>query len=235
MSTTTKSPRVAIVNVANGHWYPRGAARLIESLKPWEWAVSPRMWINTYPRNSPTHEQSPYVFKTYAMAEVFRDFDVLLWVDASCWCVRDPSPLIAHIMEHGYYMQANGPAMGEWCSDEALKIFGITREESMKIPEISTMVMGINTRRVGGEMFLCDWIAMGTRGAFRGPHTNGATGRNPGFCSDDPRVKGHRHDQTAASFIAHRLGMVGIPRPKFVAYDADGNANDTTIFLSRGL
>lgn len=59
-------------------------------------------------------------------------------------------------------------------------------------------------------------------------------GRNPGLVSSDPRVRGHRHDQTALSIIAHQIGMHElIERPRFTAYQ--GSETGETVLVNRGM
>ncbi len=51
--------------------------------------------------------------------------------------------------------------------------------------------------------------------------TSGTSGRDHGFVSADPRVKGHRMDQTVLSIYANLFGMTNfIKRPKFTGYAA---------------
>jgi hypothetical protein len=79
------------------------------------------------------------------------------------------------------------------------------------------------------------WCWQDPRQVITGHHTNiGHKGRNVGFVSADPRVKGHRHDQTALSILAHRIGMDElIDRPKFTAYL--GSETEETVLVNQGM
>jgi hypothetical protein len=52
------------------------------------------------------------------------------------------------------------------------------------------------------QQFVFDYQARAIDGTFKGPWDNSGN-----KASSDPRVLGHRHDQTAASVIATRCGM----------------------------
>ena len=110
---------------------------------------------------------------------------------------------IDQIVKDGYLLLRNGWWSGEWCSDAALEPLGITREESMTIPHIMACVMGLDLRVERSVEFLEKYYEK----ANDGVSFIGAWDNKSGQVSKDPRVLGHRHDQTAASVIAWKLGM----------------------------
>ena len=68
--------------------------------------------------------------------------------------------------------------------------------------------------RFGGNIWY-RWGSLHAQGAFRGPHFNQPSvgivesgGKWSGWCSDDPRCEGHRHDESALSYVLHSLGLV---------------------------
>ena len=81
----------AIVNFAKGGWYPRAQERLKISLKDCE---IPQFYFTDESQfNSPTHQQNPYAFKLYAFEYLKKQgYTQILWVDASMWAVKDPTP-----------------------------------------------------------------------------------------------------------------------------------------------
>jgi len=209
-----------ITVVALGGWYPRGAARLIEKF----YEVSPGYrivpWINTLPPGAPANvvhngrDYTGYCAKPFAL-RTLRDYgaDIGILLDAAFYPIRPINPLVDHIAQYGYYLCENGYNVGEWCQDSSLEPLGITREEAFRIPEVSSYCVGLNFHWDACNRLLDD--------------------RNAGFCSNDPRVKGHRHDQTALSVIAYRLGFdKRIARPKFTAYC--GTETKETVLVNRG-
>lgn len=232
----------ALVTCAIGGWYPRGAARLIESLERQGCTIPLYSWINVYPPESPT--DLPYRSKPHAMRHAQSlGHDIVIWIDAAFYAIRPINPLIEHIARIGYYLVDNGAIVGEWCRDAALAPLGIDRETSMRITEASSYCVGLNFHDARCRELLNRWTETAHHpDIFPGPHTNTAhpdfkpPARNAGWCSDDPRVKGHRHDQTALSVIAWQLGMFQLtPRPVFCDYAHDDVvADERTLMLNSG-
>lgn len=231
----------AVVCVGVGGWYPSGVARLLQSLSETNPEMMAYAWVNQYPPDSP---EMPYCSKPFAMLEAFRrGHDVVIWLDAAFYAIKPLDPLLDQIKRDGYFLTRNGPPMGEWCKDAALEPLGITREQSFSIPEVSTYCVGLDlslwTNRAFA--FLTRWARLAADGiTFPGAHTNnganpGATGRTVAFCSADPRVKGHRHDQTAASAIAWSVGMDKLTeRPRITDY-RQPTQHPETLLVNQGM
>ncbi|MEM8805109.1 MAG: hypothetical protein AAGF01_03565 [Cyanobacteria bacterium P01_G01_bin.38] len=97
--------------------------------------------------------------------------------------------------------------MGTYCKDEALETLRISRSESFELPSCWSCVLGLDLDHPRAAEFLQTWKEKAAdRITFPGPKWSGAYGW-PKIASQDPRGKGHRHDQTAASVIAYKLGM----------------------------
>ena len=217
--------RVAVGTIAIGGIYPQLAARMIERFA----AVCPGYevdaWVNVKPAPAPVmivdgYDYTAYCAKPFVLDALEADIAILL--DASFFPVRDILPLMEHIQNHGYYFCDNEFKVGEWCSDLCAGAMGIAREYLWDVPEISSYCVGLDMRRANCKVLMQKWkeAALDPQ-IFPGRHSAGSAGRNHGFVSTDPSVKGHRHDQTALSIIAHRLGMQTlVKRPKFTAYAA---------------
>lgn len=179
-----------------------------------------------------------YAFKPYALREAYRmGMRYLLWADASVWALKPIEPIFRKIKEDGHLFFHNGYAVfheghsiGEWCRDSALPKLKLTREESLKMPEITTSFFGLDMGRFDSQIFLEDWLAYAQDGEtfVLEPRTN-----DKGQCSSDTRVKGHRYDQTAASVLVERLGMKRTHMPYFYAYHE--KRGPWTIFVNRGM
>jgi hypothetical protein len=237
----------AIVNLSIGDRYARMAPRLAESLRAVGESAVLKQWVDSYPPSVPPGHDLPiaaYCAKPYAMFEAWlKGSNVILWLDSACYAVKPLDPLWEQIERDGYYIQENGWNVGQWCSDAALKTLEIAREESFLIPECSSMVIGLDLRRADCRSFMYSWGRLAAdKITFPGAHTNdngkatelGVGYRNVGHVSDDPRVLGHRHDQTAASVLAHRLKWKMTPRPIFVDYFADPQ-DERTLIVNRGI
>ena len=220
--------KVGIATVGLGNHYPQLVARMLQRFD----AVSPgynvQAWVNTTPPGTPftfvdSYNYTAYAAKPFAMhALQFDGCDIAILLDAAFYPVRDIKPLIDHIEEVGYYFCNNEFKVGEWCSDACMKEFGLTREALWQIPELSSYCVGLDLRRGECKQLLAQWrSAAYNQRMIAGRHTAGGVGRNHGFVSDDPAVKGHRHDQTVLSIIAYQFGMQElVKRPKLTAYAA---------------
>ena len=114
----------------------------------------------------------------------------------------------------GYWFANNGWSVGEWCADHALEPLGIARDEAFPIPQTSAGCFAIDVSNPTVSLLLDEWheLAMNTD-AFKGPWTNGNN-----EASSHPRVRGHRHDQTAISVLIWRHGLHLTPCPLHYSY-----------------
>ncbi len=111
-----------------------------------------------------------------------------------------------------------------------------------QIPHVVATCFGLSMKHAIGRDFLNQYLALARDTlAFRGPWTNSRG--NPGAKRDGVRiddcgpadVRGHRHDQTAASVIAYRLGMELTDPPEVFAYGKVGEVFDPrTIMIADG-
>lgn len=221
--------KVIITTVGIGGHYPRAAARMIERFNADSPGYEIQAWVNTLPPGAPKdvivdgYDYTAYCGKPFAL-EYARQSGATqaILLDAAFFPIRDILPMVEHIQRNGYYLCRNGFKVGEWSSDASLKYFGVSRDAAFEMEEISSYCFGIDFAQMqGAPGVLSRWCAAAVQpDVFPGPHTaTGGEGRNQGFVSDDPRVKGHRHDQTALSIIAHQLGMDKFSdRPFLTAY-----------------
>lgn len=137
-----------------------------------------------------------------------------------------------------YQSCADTPPEYGMTSEHAL---GNARSVNRRIPHVVATAFGLNVRSEIGAAFLAEYyrLASETR-AFCGPWSNvigpGGSGHpaNTGRawrCGPDD-VRGHRHDQTAASVIAWRLGMTLTNAPDVFAYR--GGEIEQTILVADG-
>lgn len=233
-----------IACIAYGGWYPRGAARLIQSMHDKSPGFEVLAWVNVLPPGAPgkviesDYDYTGYVAKPFAMLHMLNtDADIGIVCDASFYALREIHPLVQHISMEGYYLCKNGNLAGEWVSDRSLNYLGIDRRKALEIEEASSYCVGLNFHHEKCRELARAWADSWR--AIPGPHTNtmasdGHIGRNPGFCSAHPRVRGHRHDQTTLSILAWELGMRDLTeRPKFTAYL--GSETEETVLVNRGM
>lgn len=192
-----------ILNFASGGWYPRGQERLIKSLLAIHTTIHGWFTASEMAMGCPTHQEAPYAFKP-AMFEMARQrgFRSALWCDAAVWAIKPLEPIFEYIERVGHVLFFNG-MVGNWSTDRALESFGIDRNTAMDINEIAGCCLGLDFKSERSLEFLRIWLEKSRDGkTFPGAWSNEYK-----ECSQDPRCRGHRHDQTAASIIAWRLGM----------------------------
>ena len=171
-----------------------------------------------YPPGCPAHLEVPFAFKPYCFAEARESgAELVLWLDSSCVPVRPLDGLFDELDRDGYLLFANGTRrVGQWSSDLALDRLGVPREEAMCIPEVNAAALGLDLTSDVGKAFLDRWLEEARAGlAFRGvreplvgPDDYKDVKWNRGNrVSADPRVRGHRHDQTVAGVVAFELGL----------------------------
>lgn len=202
-----------IVNVGFGGWHPKGSARLERSLIYHGFEGHIQTWTNGLPPDCPPHDHTPYGMKVKAIEWAINEgYDRIMWLDSSVWAIRYPKNHFDAIAQQGYYMVDSGWVCDQWTNDNCLNYFGLTRDKAGDIPMISAGILGLSMRHEIAREFFAQWKNAMNAGAFRGSWT-----ADPNEGSGD-RYRGHRHDQSCASIIAHRLGMVAYPRDLYDMY-----------------
>lgn len=244
--------RIVTTVAYHGH-YAKGLARIIREFarhSPFdERETFLQGWLNTFPTAgmySENIDDSPhldgynymgYCIKPFALQWAAKSGAELgLLIDASVYPIADISPLWDFIAEDGYYFGASGFKIGQWVSDRMLGHFGLERDSLMNVPEVASGVVGLDFRRNVCRELLKRWCDAWPW--FPGPHSNIHAEtkewayRNEGFCSNDPRCLGHRHDQSALSIIAHQMGFTDLtPWPRFVSYGAAKATSETCLVI----
>lgn len=244
----------SIISVATPGPYQKGLARLRAAVPDFnEKRIVLNMWDGGLPRGCPPHSKIPYAMKAYALRDAaMQGADLLLWCDSSVVPVRSMEPLWERIERDGYWISHNGFTNYEWTADSAYAAlfpeavatghWEEMREINRRIPHVLATAFGLNARHEKGRTFLNEYFRLASEtAAFCGPWintnypgSNVGRGGLAGSCGP-PDVKGHRHDQTAASVLAWRLGFNLTSPPDLVAYPSvDGKLDERTILLIDG-
>lgn len=166
------------------------------------------LWDQCYPASSPLQQSAHGAFKPFCFWDAYiQGYNVILWLDASIRIHSQLEPVFKLLEEDGYLIFCEDHSLGAYCKDDALARLGLDRESSFHLPSCWSCVLGLDLRNVVSRRFLYEWRQRALDGiTFPGPKWSGTKGW-PRTASDDLRVKGHRHDQTAASAIALTLNM----------------------------
>src|SRR5271157_2718391 len=195
----------AVVTVAVGDFFITMQRSLIVKLRVYGHDAALVAFTDELPLNSPPHEEVPFAFKPHAIqAALDCGFTSIMWMDASVVPLRSTAPLWELIEKQGYWFSGNlkGWNCGQWTCDAALPLLGLSRVDAFEIPQMAATAFGLDFTHAIARAFFNEYMRFAKNGAFVGPFGNFLH-----EASQDERVMGHRHDQTAASVIAHRLGM----------------------------
>jgi len=222
------SKKCIILTGSMGSWYQKGAERLERSLIFHGYAFDFRDFgiIND------TYDQScPYNIKASSIEwAVEMGYEIIIWLDASFWALRDITPFLDIVNGEGYYLGMSGYTCAQTCSDNQLKYFGISRDQAELIHETSSGAMGFNMENPTAKSFVSQFIKAAKDGAFKGSrlHDNQSKDERFLFC---------RQDQSCASVIAHNLGMKLTPFGEQVAYYPEGDKSilEKVIFTLKGM
>ena len=218
-----------VMNFAIGQWFPRGQARLKDSLIH-HGTDCDRLFFDHYPEGCPTHSDVPWGFKLWSFGEALRrGHRYALWCDAAVWAVKDLTPVFNHIGDHGhFFFTYHDFDCDQTANDNCLKHFGLERTEAAKIESIYACVMGLDLHNPRSLEFLYKWQDAMMAGCFNGDGKPGATD------GSGPRYKFHRHDQVTASIIIHQLGM-SVTDAGYLAQSYAERMPETVCLTTRGM
>src|ERR1035437_2760122 len=210
---------IALVNYSSPvGWYIDGQKILVKTMKECGYNGAVYVFQDNEVLGSPSHFDNPYAFKIHAIQFALNQgHDVVWWMDSSIYPVKDISPILKIVEEKGYFFEKCGFDASMWTNDKTLKYFNITRDEAEKITLFSAGFMILDFRKKVVVDFFEQFKNSCEAGMFKGKWNN-----NDKTESNDERCKGHRHDLSCASIIAHKLNMVCSPCGDFLSYVGDG-------------
>ncbi len=194
--------KTAVVTFASGR-FAKNAGPFRNKIKTHSPDIDVFVFSNEAEIGAPSHVQSPYAFKVYAI-EAVRDmgYEVVMWCDSIIALVRPLETIIPEIEKVGVYLAEDGWKTGMFANDKCLDYFGVTRDQAMEISAVWACFMGFDFKNPVTYEFMRRWKKASQDGVFVGKASN-----STGSESADPRCKGHRHDQSCAELISHQMGI----------------------------
>lgn len=193
----------AIVNLSTKKYW-RGQDRLIQSMEGKTSCSDLLMFKSEQEVGSPAHKENNYGFKVKAIQKaISKGYSIVLWLDASMYVIKDLQSIFDLIEKDGYFFQDSGWLNNQWTNERTTEYFG-TNEGKM----LSSGVLGLNFNSPIASEFFQEWYKSMNDGMFNGSHDN------------------HRHDQSCASIIAHKLNMKLQEGNSYFIY---GNLDEETI------
>lgn len=190
-----------VLSIGVGQKYGEGVERLGQSLLVNAPGSDHRLWTK-WPDWTPTHQNVPYAFKPECLNWAREQgYEQAVWADTACILVNPLDGLLKQLARDGVVFPYSPFRISEWCSDACLVAMGLTRREvKALVPSMWACTISMDFRNETTNQFLDDWLAYSRDGvSFHGSHTNENC-----EVSNDPSVKGHRHDQTVATILAFR-------------------------------
>lgn len=186
-----------------------------------------QFWRGSLPLGSPSHQVNPYGFKAHALTSAYclrSRPTTLLWCDSCILPIRPLGPVWEKIERDGYFFIRNGFENYQWTANSTYPILfpvehaaswsikgveqppgALARATNRTIQHVVGGCFGLSLLHPKGREFLSEFQRLCDAGAFVGPWTGGIGVQ-------------HRHDQTASSVIAWRLGMKLTDAPEIFAY-----------------
>lgn len=191
-----------IVNVSTDK-YRKGQKRLATSLRN-KTNAAILLFESEEEVGAALHAEMNYSFKPMAIIKAYEaGYRQILWLDASMKAIKDLEPIFEVIERDGYFFQDSGWPNSRWTHTAALEYFGTDEGEML-----SSGVLGLDLDSEIGYKFFDTWTQAMRDGMFNGSWDN------------------YRHDQSAASLIAFKMGLKLQAGNTFFVY---GDENEPTI------
>lgn len=194
--------------------YARGQKRLAASLNGHK-----KLMLNDYTAiGSPTHKESPYEFKIWAIEKAFELDPIVLWADSSLWRVGDLSKIEKIIIEEGFFAEEAGHYCKDWCNAHCREVMNFKEDEHHFIM-FSAGLIGLNKDNSDAMLWFEMWKDAAENGCFRGDWHN------------------HRHDMVVGSILAQRLELKYQRGGSHLSYIGPGytKPEEGTVFYLQGL
>lgn len=189
-----------IVSFADNNHYGRMMKRLEQSLKG-NFDGDFLGFTSSQSIGAPEHSEIPYGFKPFAIQKAIEHgYDLILWADSQVYAKSNVQPVFDYIQNHYSLIFDNiGFSLGDYTNDKTLNHFSINREQSWKIKMVNAKVFGLDANG-SFDYWFQDYKNL--IDLYKGEWTNKFNSE-----SEDMRCKGHRHDQSVLSCLAHKYNL----------------------------
>lgn len=203
-----------VVNVSTERYW-QGQTRLIKSLTDYSPDIDVLTFGSELEVGAAPHSENNYSFKPMAILKAYElGYRQILWLDASMNVIRDIAQVFDIIDKDGYFFVDSGWPNSRWTNEFANEYFGTNDGEML-----SSGILGVDLTNSTAYAFFDAWTQSMRDGIFNGDWET------------------HRHDQTAASLIAYKMGMKLQEANTFMVYGKEGNQfiTDKTLILADGI
>jgi len=157
-----------------------------------------------YPEWCVKHTEVPFAFKYYIIKHCFElGYKNVLYIDSSVYPKNNLDGIWNILNTYGYFLVNNYHTVGEYSHDKFLKLANISRDRSFEIKSIQGGYIGLSSLFPKSINFLNKMIEHSKNNiSFIGSYDN-----KNNMCSKNPKVLGHRHDQSVASIVSLRCDL----------------------------
>lgn len=170
--------------------YPKGLRRLIEQIKQSDFKGHVLVQLGGWPNTEDgclILAHVPYAFKVSFFKEAERrGFKRALWLDTAVVPVASLNDIFGMIQQKGYFAMGNSHMVGPYINSEAPVYFGLTRDQTFRIPSCSAGLFGVD---------------------FTNPLGKGLVDRLYKAAFDADSFFSSRSDQNALSIILYQAGI----------------------------
>lgn len=135
------------------------------------------------------------------LEEQMADGDVLLYADAGCTFVADPTPYLRLASEHGLVLFRNRHAMWTWTKGYTFAALGMSMEEWGEDTQLAGGIIALQ-KRPWVQAFLREWMRVMTEDPRTVNDVDTAK-----VAPNHASFKQHRHDQAVLSLLAYKHGV----------------------------
>ncbi|MBS0605550.1 MAG: glycosyltransferase family 2 protein [Verrucomicrobia bacterium] len=141
--------------------YPRALARLLNCIAQSDFKGDVLYRIGGWPDEaggSLLLSHVPYAFKPCFFKEARRlGYKRILWLDTAVIPVASLNEIFAMIEDKGYFVMGNAHMVGPFMNPQAAVYFGLTKEDTCKIPSCSSGLFGVDLSHKIGRDLLENW------------------------------------------------------------------------------
>ena len=196
--------------------YPKGLQRLANCIRESDFKGHVLFRVGGWPDTeggSLRLAHVPYAFKPCFFKEAQRlGYKRVLWLDTSIIPLVSLNDIFKMIEEKGCFVIGNTHMVGPYINESAAQYFGMSRDDTYKIPSCSSGIFGIDFTNEKGAKIIDQWYkAAESKDAFFSP----------------------RPDQTALSVILYQAGITDFTSIEKLPHGREEIKPDSLLLLDR--
>jgi hypothetical protein len=197
----------AIVSCGIGGRYPGLLLRQVQKCQEFCPQYKHLFWLNCYPPNSRTHDESRYGFKVHAIREAINQgYEQVFWMDSAIYPIAPIERMWEETKKIGVFSGKDGSLLSDCSFPKVLKYFGREYEE----------VRNKGLTICGGSFYCFDFNHPKTMKVFEEFEQAEKDGMFGSVWDErntprDDKFKGTRHDEVVLAYILDKYNIELVP------------------------